>query len=127
MNKYQSTEDYLERILMLSQDNKKVRSIDLVHSMGFSKPSISNAVHKLAEKELIVIDQKGYLNLTDKGYAIASKVYERHVVLSSILEYLGVNHETAISDACKVEHDISDETFSKLKEKYLKIKGEKNV
>ena len=121
MNIYESAEDYLERILILQERNKEVRSIDIAHDMGFSKPSISVAMKKLKEAGLIVIDDNGFIALTKEGHVIADKVYERHCVLTKVLTSIGVSEEQAEKDACKVEHVISEETFEAIKghiEKY---------
>ena len=115
MNIYESAEDYLERILILQERNKEVRSIDIAHDMGFSKPSISVAMKKLKEAGLIKIDDNGFITLTKEGHIIADKVYERHCVLKQTLINIGVSPEQAEKDACKVEHVISEETFSAIK------------
>ena len=115
MNIYESAEDYLERILILQERNGVVRSIDIAHDMGFSKPSISVAMKKLKEARLIDIDKHGYITLTKEGHIIADKVYERHCVLKRMLVRLGVSPEQAEKDACKIEHVISEETFEAMK------------
>ena len=115
MNIYESAEDYLERILILQERNKEVRSIDIAHDMGFSKPSISVAMKKLKEAGLIKIDENGFITLTKEGHIIADKVYERHCVLTKVLTSIGVSEEQAEKDACKVEHVISEETFEAIK------------
>ena len=115
MNIYESAEDYLERILILQERNKEVRSIDIAHDMGFSKPSISVAMKKLKEAGLINIDKNGFITLTKEGHVIADKVYERHCVLTKVLTSIGVSEEQAEKDACKVEHVISEETFEAIK------------
>lgn len=118
MNKLESSEDYLERILMLSEKNGSVRAIDIVHDMGFSKPSVSVAMKKLKEKSLINVDKDGLISLTDEGRKIAERTYERHKVLKEILIHIGVDEATAEDDACKVEHELSEETFAKIREVY---------
>ena len=122
MNIYESAEDYLERIIILQERNKEVRSIDIAHDMGFSKPSISVAMKKLKEAGLIVIDDNGFITLTKEGHVIADKVYERHCVLTKVLTSIGVSEEQAEKDACKVEHVISEETFNAIKEHIEKHK-----
>ena len=122
MNIYESAEDYLERILILQERNKEVRSIDIAHDMGFSKPSISVAMKKLKEAGLIKIDKNGFITLTKEGHVIADKVYERHCVLKQTLINIGVSPEQAEKDACKVEHVISEETFDAIKEHIEKHK-----
>lgn len=112
----ESSEDYLETIFVLSQKNEFVRSIDIVNELGFSKPSVSVAMKKLRESGDILMDDSGYITLTESGLAVAEKVYERHTVLTNILIELGVDPIIASEDACRVEHVISDETFNKMKE-----------
>lgn len=106
---------YLETIYILSQKNSAVRSVDVGEYMGFSKPSVSRAVGILKKNGYLKIDRDGYLALTEAGLATAKKIYERHTTLSDFLIKLGVDKETAVRDACKMEHDISDETFEALK------------
>lgn len=116
MNLYESGEDYLERILILKEKNGSVRSIDIVSDMHFSKPSVSIAMKKLKENGYISIDKNGLISLTEEGLAIAKKVYERHLLLTKALMLLGVNEEIAKKDACKIEHDLSEESFLAIKE-----------
>lgn len=118
MNLYESAEDYLERILMLSEEKSNVRSIDIARSLNFSKPSVSIAMKKLSENGYIEIDNNSYIHLTEKGITIAKSVFERHNILSSILINLGVSEEIAKMDACKIEHDLSEETFLAIKKYY---------
>ena len=115
MQLQESGEMYLETILVLSEKKKPVRSIDVCEYMGFSKPSVSRAIHLLEKGGYLTVDEKGSLDLTEIGSEVAKKIYERHRVLTEILCYLGVDRETATVDACKMEHDISDETFEALK------------
>ena len=117
MKLFESGEDYLERILILKERMGNVRSIDIVNDMGFSKPSVSVAMKKLKDGGYIKIDKNGYINLTDQGNEIASNVYERHQVLTKLFMSLGVDEQTAMKDACKVEHDLSEETFQAIKNK----------
>ena len=114
MSVQESGEMYLETILILSRDNKNVRSVDVGEYMGYSKPSVCRAVGILKNGGFINMDKNGYLTLTDAGLELAQKIYERHTVLSALLERIGVSHDTAVADACKIEHDISEETFSAL-------------
>ena len=116
MNYNESSEDYLEAILMLREQLGKVRSIDIVYKLGYSKPSISIAMKKLREKGLVNMDADGYITLTDEGLKIARHTYTRHKVLTSFFENIGVNPRTAEDDACQIEHDISEETFKRLRE-----------
>lgn len=117
MNIYESAEDYLERILILQEEKGEVRSIDIAHDMGFSKPSISVAMKKLKEAGLIEIDEHGFITLTKQGHVIADRVYERHTVLKKVFINIGVDPKQAEKDACKVEHVISEETFEAIKKK----------
>jgi Mn-dependent DtxR family transcriptional regulator len=112
----ESAENYLETILMLGQNGQQVRSIDIVNELGFSKPSVSVAMKKLRENGFIKVDTDGYITLTESGSEIAERIYERHTIISDILIRLGVDKETAVNDACRIEHVISPETFQKLKE-----------
>ncbi len=120
----QSEEDYLERILILSSHGM-VRSIDLSIDMNYSKPSISIAMKKLKEKGYITIDNQGGIHLTDEGNDIAKKVYEKHTIISNLLIKIGVSKDVALEDACEIEHCISEETFTKLKEYYNKSLSKK--
>lgn len=110
-----SAEDYLETILLLQNRIVQVRSIDIVHEMNFSKPSVSVAMKNLREKGYITISEEGYIYLTAIGRQQAESVLERHTILSNWLISLGVDQETALEDACRMEHDISDKSFSAIK------------
>ncbi len=116
MKRNESVEDYLETILMLRERNGLVRSIDIARQLDYSKPSISRAMGLLREKNYIVMDREGWITLTDEGYEMARRVYDRHQLLTTWLTALGVTPKIAAEDACRIEHDISDETFEKLKE-----------
>ena len=118
----ESGEMYLETILILSRKSNFVRSIDISEYMGFSKPSVSRAIGLLKSGGYITVDGSGYIALTADGEEIAAKIYERHNVLSEFLVNIGVSPETAAADACKIEHNISDETFKALK-RHIKEKG----
>ena len=109
----ESAEDYLEAILFLGKSHEHVRSI------GLSKPSVSVYLKNLRVNGYINVDDKGYLSLTEEGMKIASKIYERHETLAHLFMSLGVNEETAYEDACRIEHDLSDETFQALKNHYI--------
>ena len=115
MRLQESGEMYLEAIHVLSGKQTMVRSIDVSEYMGYSKPSVSRAVGMLKSENYIVVDENGFITLTDKGLTFAKKIYERHTVLSRILTMLGVDEETAAEDACKIEHVISDKSFEILK------------
>ena len=120
MHLQESGEMYLETIYLLSKQGSCVRSIDVAEHMGYSKPSVSRAVGLLKQGGYLVVDEDGYLSLTEGGKAIAEKIFERHTVLTKFFVELGVKNETAAEDACKIEHIISDETFSAIKN-YLKL------
>lgn len=111
----ESGEMYLETILVLGKRKRTVRAIDVAEEMGLSRPSVSRGMGKLREDGCIVVEEDGNLAFTEKGRAIAEKIYERHQVLSCIFRRLGVSEEAAAEDACRVEHVISDETFGALK------------
>ena len=115
MHLLESGEMYLESILQLTQKQGNVRSVDISEYMGYSKPSVSRAVGLLKSGGYIVVDGDGLITLTDSGREIAQKIFERHTVLTQLLIRLGVSPGTAASDACKIEHNISDETFEALK------------
>ena len=112
----ESAEDYLEAILMLSQQKGLVRSIDIAHQMNYTKPSVSRAMSLLRERGHIIMDKDGWITLTDTGRAIAERIYERHRLLTQWLTQLGVSPQVAAEDACRLEHDLSDETFQRMKE-----------
>ena len=111
---HESAEDYLETILVLYERNGQVRSIDIVNEMNFSKPSISIAMKKLRENGFIRMDVNGLITLTQEGREIAERIYSRHKLLASVLVAIGVDERKAAEEACKIEHDISDETFEKI-------------
>ena len=120
-----SSEDYLEAMLIMKEVHGYIRSIDIAMELGVTKPSVSYATKRLRENGYITMDRDGFITLTDKGMAIAVHIYERHKVLTSVLIQLGVNPETAREDACKLEHDISDESFDALK-RHLEKNGEQS-
>ena len=121
MHIQESGEMYLETILVLSKKRGVVRSIDIAEHLGYSKPSVSRAVGLLKNGGFITVANDGAIDLTEEGFEIANKIYERHTVISSLLMRIGVDEETAAEDACRVEHHISDATFEALK-KYLDSK-----
>lgn len=123
MKNTESTENYLETILILAEKSGKVRSIDIAHELSFSKPSVSVAMKALRENNYITIDQEGYITLTNQGLDVAEKVYERHQIISEALMALGVSEETAYQDSCLIEHIISEESFSKIKSHLQKHKA----
>lgn len=115
---HESGENYLEAIYMLGEKQGAVRSIDVVNHLGFSKPTVSVAVHTLERNGFLTISPEGHLRLTDEGQKIAERIYERHKVLSSILMAIGVPESIAMEDACKLEHDLSELSFEKIKQCY---------
>ena len=120
----ESAEDYLEKVLMLSKQKANVRQTDICDATGYARPSVSVAIRKLASEGYLEISELGAITLTDKGHEIADKIYERHTVISELLVALGTDPDVAMEDACKIEHDLSDETFSNIK-KYYKEPVEK--
>ena len=115
INIHESGEMYLENILRLREKQAHTRSIDIVNQTGYSKPSISRALRQLRNEGMIIMDDDGYITLTPAGEDRARKVYERHRILMQYFEMIGVSHDVADADACRIEHVISDETFEKLK------------
>ena len=111
----ESAENYLEAILMIKQKKGYVRSVDIANKLNFTKPSVSVAMKSFREEGYITVDNDGCINLTEKGLHIAEGVYERHEVIARALIALGVDEAIAYEDSCKIEHDISDETFIILK------------
>ncbi len=111
----EAVENYLETILVLSQRLQEVRATDICAEMGYSRPTVSIAVKGMKNNGLIHVDDRNLISLTPQGLAIANGVYERHTVIARILTYLGVDQKTALEDACKIEHDISELTFACLK------------
>jgi Mn-dependent DtxR family transcriptional regulator len=112
---HESAENYLETILVLGLKGNQVRSIDIANELEFSKPSVSVAMKNLREKGYILTDGDGYITLTAKGRKIADSMYERHVAISDWLVFLGVDKKTAVQDACKMEHTMSEKSFSAIK------------
>lgn len=124
MKMQESPEDYLETIYMLSLHNSEVRSIDVARHLGYSKPSVSVAMKRLRENGYVNMDANSFLTLTESGLAIARSIYERHQVLSGYLMSIGVSEETALKDACRIEHVLSEETFHKIKEIFYQSRKE---
>ena len=116
MSIHESGENYLEKILMLTQTQEKVRAIDLCAALGFSRPTVSVMLRELRENGFVCTADNGGIALTAAGEAVARRIYERHLLITEALMALGVSRETALSDACKIEHDISEETVHKLRE-----------
>ena len=115
MHLQESGEMYLESIFVLSRTNTHVRAIDICEYMGYSKPSVSRALGLLKDGGYVIVDKNGYLSLTDAGLDMAEKIYDRHTQICAFLEMLGVSHDTASEEACKIEHVISDESLEAIK------------
>ena len=121
MKLYESSEDYLERILMIEKEKGFVRSIDVANALNFSKPSVSVAMKKLRENGYLTFDDSDHIHLSPEGRAVAERMLDRHLTLSNFFEKLGVPKEVAVEDACKIEHDLSPESYEALKELSKKI------
>jgi len=115
---HESEENYLETILILSLSGKPIRSIDIVNELEYTKPSVSVAMKNLRTEGHIVTDAGGYITLTESGRKIAQKIYDRHILISDWLISMGVDRETAVNDACRMEHDMSEQSFTAIK-KYI--------
>lgn len=109
-----AAEDYLEAMLMMKEKHGYIRSIDIANELGVTKPSVTYTTKRLRENGYITMDKDGLITLTDSGMEIASRIYGRHKTLTAFLIRLGVNDQTAREDACKIEHDLSEETYSAL-------------
>ena len=118
----QSVADYLEAIMMLQKEKVHVRSIDIANHFGYSRPTVSQTLKTFRAKGYVEVDEDGYVTLTAEGRDIAQTTYEKHLVLTGLLTAIGVSEETAKEDACKLEHDISDETFAAIKKVYQQMK-----
>ncbi len=126
MNIHASAEDYLETILILCHRIVNVRSVDIANELNYTKPSVSVAMKNLRENGYILVSSEGFITLTKKGKQIADKIYERHTILSAWLTSLGVDPKIATSDACKIEHVISPESFAAIKKLTVSEKPEIN-
>ena len=115
MSIQESGEMYIENIYVLTKQSDKVRSIDVCERMGYSKPSVSRAIGILKRNGYIEVDPSGYITLTESGTSVAERIYERHTILTEFLVSLGVPHDVAVLDACKMEHILSDEAFDAIK------------
>jgi len=127
MKTHESAENYLETILVLSLKGENVRSIDIVNELEFSKPSVSVAMKNLREKGYIVMDGEGFITLTAKGRKIADSMYERHIAISDWLINLGVDKKTALQDACRMEHAMSEKSFMAIKNHIEELKNGKHA
>ena len=127
MKTNESAENYLETILILSQKRPVVRSVDIAEELGFKKSSVSVAMKNLRQKNLITVADNGDIRLTEDGHKIADKVYERHQLISSWLMMLGVQEKTALHDACRIEHIISEESFLALKKAVYELREQQAV
>ena len=121
---HESGENYLEQILILSSQKSKVRAVDLCAALGFSRPTVSVMLRELRASGFVTVNDEGGLALTEKGLAVAQRMYERHCLLAQALMAIGVSHDTALEVACKIEHDLSEETVSCLKAFLAKMKSE---
>lgn len=119
----ESSENYLEMILMLQKEKGYVRSVDIAAGLGVTKPSVSYAMKQLRENNYIIMESDGHITLTESGSEIAERMYERHRVIAKFLMSLGVQEDIALADACKIEHDISDESFEAISNFKRKNRG----
>lgn len=126
MSIHESGENYLEQIYMLSRQKEKIRAVDLCTALGFSRPTVSVMLRELRAEGFVTTAENGGLALTQKGEDVAKRMYERHCIIAEALMRLGVSQETALNDACKIEHDISDETLCCLKRFLAGFKGEES-
>ena len=124
MQLLKSGEDYLEAMLMMRERHGYIRSVDVAAALGVTKPSVSYAVKRLRENGYLLMDKEGRITLTEKGLDIAERIYERHKLLTDFLLSLGVSEATARQDACKIEHDLSEETFAAVKRHAARRAGE---
>ena len=121
----EAIENYLETIYILSHQQNEVHAIDICTYLSYSRPTVSIVLRQMRENGLVTVNEDNHIHLTEEGLAIASRIYERHTVLSDMLMSLGVKQETALRDACKIEHDLSDETFEAIKRHARRMKKEK--
>ena len=123
----EAIENYLETIYILSQRQNEVHAIDICTYLSYSRPTVSIVLRQMRENGLVTVNEDNHIHLTEEGLAIASRIYERHTVLSDMLMSLGVKQETALRDACKIEHDLSDETFEAIKRHARRMRKEKKT
>lgn len=117
----EAVENYLETILILSKKQPDVHAIDICSYLGYSRPTVSIVLKKMKEDNLVIVDGDNHITLTEKGRDVAEHIYDRHNILSEFFMLLGVSHDNAVEDACKIEHDLSDETYSLLKAHYFEL------
>lgn len=117
----EAVENYLETILILSKAQPDVHAIDICSYLGYSRPTVSIILKKLKEEGLVNVDHDNHITLTEAGKLVAEKIYDRHNILSEFFMYLGVSKDVANEDACKIEHDLSDETYALLKAHFLRM------
>ena len=127
MNIHSSAEDYLECILILQNRIGRVRSIDIAKELDYSKPSVSIAMKRLRENGYIMVDEDGFISLLPSGRKIAENMYGRHVLLTELFSRLGVSKQTAVEDACRVEHVISQESYEKILRFMTKLQREEHT
>ncbi|MBO5384465.1 MAG: metal-dependent transcriptional regulator [Ruminococcus sp.] len=118
----EAVENYLETILILSKKQPDIHAIDICSYLGYSRPTVSIVLKKMKDDWLVMVDSVNHITLTEKGKAVAEHIFDRHTIISEFFMLLGVKRDTALEDACKIEHDISDETFTLLKEHYFKLR-----
>ena len=123
----EAIENYLETIYILSRQQNEVHAIDICTYLSYSRPTVSIVLRQMRENGLVTVNEDNHIHLTEEGLAIASRIYERHTVLSDMLMSLGVKQETALRDACKIEHDLSDETFEAIKRHARRMRKEKKT
>ena len=123
----EAVENYLETILILSQKQPNVHAIDICSYLGYSRPTISIVLKKMKENGLVLVDDDNQITLTEKGREVAENIYDRHKVLSELFMLLGVSHDNAVEDACKIEHDLSEETYGRLKTLYFEMLQKKMI
>ncbi|MDE6500899.1 MAG: metal-dependent transcriptional regulator [Ruminococcus sp.] len=119
----EAVENYLETILILSKEQPDVHAIDICSYLGYSRPTVSIVLKKMKENGLVLVDGDNHITLTEKGRDVAEHIYDRHNVLSELFMLLGVSRDNAVEDACKIEHDLSDETYSVLKSYYFRLRN----
>lgn len=117
----EAVENYLETILILSKAQPDVHAIDICSYLGYSRPTVSIILKKMKDEKLVNVDSDNHITLTEEGKAIAERIYDRHNTLSAFFILLGVKKDQALEDACKIEHDLSDETYALLRQHYLKL------